>query len=164
MQYNNDGKRVLNSGAQEVQAPVEGSGGLAVSGMQFAGEYGKSMVLESVGMPQSFTLDQLLTASASVSAFTEMRDIAAGMRNDLHTFVSLISSMITERITAPTVAEPQATSMRLTTDEAAAYLRKSISWLLRQKDIPYKYGKPNTYLRRDLDHWFEKNKHTPKGC
>ena len=47
----------------------------------------------------------------------------------------------------------------LTTREAAQYLRKSVSWLIRRKDIPYAPGNPNTYSRADLDEWFEKNKH-----
>lgn len=47
----------------------------------------------------------------------------------------------------------------LTTKEASAYLRKSVSWLIRRKDIPYAPGNPNTYARPDLDEWFEKNKH-----
>lgn len=47
----------------------------------------------------------------------------------------------------------------LTTKEAAQYLRKSVSWIIRRKDIPYAPGNPNTYSRADLDEWFEKNKH-----
>jgi len=46
----------------------------------------------------------------------------------------------------------------LTTKEAAAYLRRSVSWLLRQKDIPYLRGTPNTYRKSDVDDWFEQNK------
>lgn len=42
----------------------------------------------------------------------------------------------------------------LTTVEAARHMRRSVSWMLRQKDIPYFRGKPNLYLRADLDHWF----------
>lgn len=49
----------------------------------------------------------------------------------------------------------------LTTREAAAYLRKSVSWIIRRKDIPYAPGNPNTYARADLDEWFEKYKHKP---
>lgn len=52
-------------------------------------------------------------------------------------------------------------SKYLKTKEAAEYLRKSVSWLIRRKDIPYSPGNPNTYARADLDEWFEKNKHTP---
>lgn len=56
----------------------------------------------------------------------------------------------------------QATPLRfLTTDEAAQYLRKSTSWLLRQGDIPYLPGRPNTYAIEDLDAWHERNKHQP---
>ena len=50
----------------------------------------------------------------------------------------------------------------LTTTEAAKYLRKSVSWLVRQPDIPYLVGKPNTYKREDLDDWFERNKFVPR--
>ena len=49
----------------------------------------------------------------------------------------------------------------MTTPEAARYLRKSESWLLRQSGISYKRGIPNTYKRKDLDDWFERNKFTP---
>ena len=49
----------------------------------------------------------------------------------------------------------------LTTKEASRYLRKSVSWLIRRKDIPYNPGNPNTYDLADLNEWFEKNKHTP---
>ena len=49
----------------------------------------------------------------------------------------------------------------LTTKEAAAYLRKSVSWLIRRKDIPYVSGNPNTYAMADLDKWFESNKYIP---
>lgn len=52
----------------------------------------------------------------------------------------------------------EAMSSYLTTDEAAAYLRRSPSWLLRQHDIPYVRGVPNTYRRKDLDDWFERHK------
>jgi len=50
----------------------------------------------------------------------------------------------------------------LTTEEAAAYLRRSVSWLLRQSDVPYLRGVPNTYRRADLDDWFERHKHQPQ--
>jgi len=50
----------------------------------------------------------------------------------------------------------------LTTVEAAQYLRKSVSWLLRQPDIPYLPGKPNLYAKADLDDWFERSKFRPK--
>lgn len=46
----------------------------------------------------------------------------------------------------------------LTTTEAAKYLRKSVSWLVRRRDIAYVRGRPNTYLRVDLDRWFDDNK------
>jgi len=49
----------------------------------------------------------------------------------------------------------------LTTKEAAAYLRRSKSYLLRQADIPYMHGHPNTYAKRDLDAWFERKKRNP---
>ena len=49
----------------------------------------------------------------------------------------------------------------LVTDEAAAYLRRTVSWLLRQADIPYLPGRPNTYAVRDLDDWFENSKRRP---
>ena len=50
----------------------------------------------------------------------------------------------------------------LTTNDAAEYLCHSVSWLLRQGDIPYLRGRPNLYSRRDLDAWFERNKYSPR--
>jgi len=50
----------------------------------------------------------------------------------------------------------------LTTPEAAAYLRRSVSWLLRQPDIPHLRGNPNVYKRADLDAWFERARWTPR--
>ena len=50
----------------------------------------------------------------------------------------------------------------LTTKEAACYLRRSVSWLLRCSEIPYLPGRPNLYSTRDLDQWFEQNKWVPK--
>ena len=49
----------------------------------------------------------------------------------------------------------------MTTEEAALYLRKSESWLLRRNDIDYLKGLPNTYKKADLDNWFERNKFIP---
>jgi helix-turn-helix protein len=49
----------------------------------------------------------------------------------------------------------------LTTPEAADYLRKSQSWLLRQGDLPYLAGRPNTYAVADLDAWVERHKRQP---
>ena len=46
----------------------------------------------------------------------------------------------------------------LTTVEAARHMRRSVSWILRQKDIPYYRGKPNLYLVAELDSWFEANR------
>ena len=53
------------------------------------------------------------------------------------------------------VRDVESTLMK--TQVAAAYLQKSVSWLLRRPDIPYLPGKPNLYKRRDLDHWFTRN-------
>ena len=50
----------------------------------------------------------------------------------------------------------------LTTSEAARYLRRSVSWLLRCGEIPYVPGRPNLYSVKDLDEWFERNKWVPK--
>lgn len=50
----------------------------------------------------------------------------------------------------------------LTTAEAARYMRKSVSWLLRRADLPFLKGTPNLYSRRDLDDWFDRNKWKPK--
>ncbi len=50
----------------------------------------------------------------------------------------------------------------MTTAEAAAYLRKSVSWLLHQRDITYLPGKPNLYRQRDLDIWIERHTVRPK--
>jgi len=52
----------------------------------------------------------------------------------------------------------------LKTSEAAQYLRKSVSWLLRQADIAYLPGNPNTYRRCDLDAWFERHKFKPRAA
>lgn len=49
----------------------------------------------------------------------------------------------------------------LTTKEAAVYLRKSVSWIIRRKDIPYLPGNPNVYSRTDLDEWYENIKYKP---
>lgn len=49
----------------------------------------------------------------------------------------------------------------LTTPEAARYLRKSVSWLLRQPGIAYIPGRPNVYKKSDLDQWFDRNKFRP---
>ena len=49
----------------------------------------------------------------------------------------------------------------LTTPEAAKYLRKSVSWLLRS-GIPYLPGRPNLYSVQDLDNWFALKKWMPK--
>ena len=50
----------------------------------------------------------------------------------------------------------------MTTAEAAQYMRRSVSWLLRQPDVPYLQGKPNLYARADLDDWYERSKLRPK--
>jgi len=52
-------------------------------------------------------------------------------------------------------------SIYLTTKEAAAYLRKSTSWLLRQTEIPYLRGNPHVYKAADLDAWFDRSKQGP---
>jgi len=50
----------------------------------------------------------------------------------------------------------------LDTRDAAKYLHKSVSWMLRQKDIIYYRGKPNLYLPNDLDNWMTlKRRHDP---
>jgi len=49
----------------------------------------------------------------------------------------------------------------LRTEEAAGYMRRSVSWLLRQP-IPHLAGKPNLYSVEDLDQWFDRNKHVPR--
>jgi hypothetical protein len=46
----------------------------------------------------------------------------------------------------------------VTTEEAAKYLRMSVSRLLRLADLAYLRGRPNVYRRQDLDDWFERNK------
>lgn len=50
----------------------------------------------------------------------------------------------------------------MTSSEAAEYLRRSKSFLVRQPDIPYLPGHPNTYSKRDLDEWFERHKKQPR--
>jgi hypothetical protein len=57
---------------------------------------------------------------------------------------------------------PEPDSDYLTTPEAAKYLRKSVSWILRQGDIAYVPGKPNVYAKQDLDRWFQKHKVVPR--
>ena len=59
-------------------------------------------------------------------------------------------------------AAPTVTSPYLTSDEAAAYLRKSVSWLLRVPDMVFLRGKPNLYAKNDLDAWVERHKHRPR--
>ena len=50
----------------------------------------------------------------------------------------------------------------MTSEEAARHMRRSVSWLLRRKDIPYYMGKPNLYKREDLDRWMDENmRHEP---
>ena len=49
----------------------------------------------------------------------------------------------------------------LKTGEAANYLRKSTSWLVKRNDIPYLKGVPNVYRKCDLDEWFDRNKFDP---
>lgn len=49
----------------------------------------------------------------------------------------------------------------MTTEEAATYLRKSVSWLLKQSDMPYLRGIPNVYRRKDLDAWYERHMFKP---
>ena len=49
----------------------------------------------------------------------------------------------------------------MTTEEAAAYMRKSASWLVKRNDIPYVKGVPNIYRKSDLDSWFERSKFRP---
>ena len=44
------------------------------------------------------------------------------------------------------------------TEESACYLRRSVSWMLRQKEIPYYRGRPNLYRRSDLDHWMDETR------
>ena len=53
------------------------------------------------------------------------------------------------------------TQEHLTTREAAAYLRRSTSWLVKRNDIPFVRGTPNTYKKSDLDGWFKANKFVP---
>ena len=51
----------------------------------------------------------------------------------------------------------------LTSQEAAAYLRHSTSWLLRQPDLPYIKSTPNLYRRVDLDDWLKRHVLKPRG-
>ena len=51
----------------------------------------------------------------------------------------------------------------MTTEEAARYMRRSVSWILRRKEIPYYRGKPNLYRREELDDWLTRyRRHEPK--
>jgi len=51
----------------------------------------------------------------------------------------------------------------LTTEEAARYMRRSVSWMLRRKDIPYYRGRPNVYKRLDLDAWMDRSRRHEMG-
>jgi len=51
----------------------------------------------------------------------------------------------------------------LKTTEAARYLHRSVSWLLRCGAIPYVPDRPNLYSIHDLDDWFESHKHIPRS-
>ena len=42
-------------------------------------------------------------------------------------------------------------------ESGIGYLRRSVTWLLRQKEIPYLKGIPNSYRRTDLDKWIDEN-------
>jgi len=53
-------------------------------------------------------------------------------------------------------------SYYMTTKEAAKYMRKSVSWLVKQADMPYLKGCPNLYKKADLDAWFERHKFIPR--
>ena len=64
--------------------------------------------------------------------------------------------------TDASASTPRVASPYLTSDEAAAYLRKSVSWLLRVPDMAFLRGKPNLYAKGDLDAWGERHKHRPK--
>ena len=68
-----------------------------------------------------------------------------------------VVAMSAHRSDTPEVVIKQVESPLLTTPEAAAYLRRSVTWLLRQGDIPYIRGVPNLYRRVDLDRWIEDN-------
>ncbi len=59
------------------------------------------------------------------------------------------------------VVRPEEAASYLTTAEAARYLRKSASWLVKRHDIPYLKGVPNIYRKKDLDGWFERNMFEP---
>jgi len=78
--------------------------------------------------------------------------------------VENIIEQIHEQINAPIADDAGADTQTvrddryLTTVEASRHMRRSVSWLLRQKDIPYFRGKPNLYLKADLDFWFEANR------
>ena len=55
-----------------------------------------------------------------------------------------------------------AVSPYLTTEEAAQYMRKSESWLIKQADLPFLKSAPNLYSKKDLDDWFERHKFHPR--
>jgi len=91
-------------------------------------------------------------------SLSEIRDHVAGIHADLQVMIKLVSSIVGEGVKQ--VMEPKDV---MTTEEAATYLRKSVSWMLRRKDIPYTRGAPNIYARKDLDAWMDDNKHVPRG-
>lgn len=71
------------------------------------------------------------------------------------------NAMNTITIGRQPVRSPQ--SEVLTSQEAAAYLRHSTSWLLRQPDLPYIKSTPNLYRRVDLDDWIKRHVLKPRG-
>ena len=85
--------------------------------------------------------------------------IGAGL-NSLQTIAP--ASLPTQAGCVVGVAVRPTDSPYLTTDEAAAYLRKSVSWLLRVPDMAFLRGKPNLYAKNDLNAWVERHKHRPR--
>jgi hypothetical protein len=76
-----------------------------------------------------------------------------------------LDKVIQQRIAsiAPAAVPRPSVSGLLTTDEAAYYLHKSTSWLLKRNDIPYVRGMPNQYRVKDLDAWMSRNRFKPKA-
>jgi len=78
---------------------------------------------------------------------------------------AVVDTVIKHRLTqgmVPAKEQRSATPDLLTTEEAASYLHKSTSWLLKRHDIPYIKGIPNHYRKQDLDAWLQRNRFKPR--
>ncbi|MFC1452168.1 helix-turn-helix domain-containing protein [Verrucomicrobiota bacterium] len=96
---------------------------------------------------------QLLGEGAGVTAQRALGMVLRGQQE--------MAAWVAELASGPREA-PGAGREHMTTQEAAAYLNRSVSWLLKRNDIPFVKGAPNTYRRRDLDDWAKRNLVNPR--